>query len=77
MDRGETDMARQATEEELDGLMNGWRELRIGELIPIGVPAMIRDRGRFRPWRRVTTFTQRENVPYNSDHHVIICIEAD
>lgn len=68
---------RQATEAELEGLPNGWRELTLGELIPIGVPAMIRDRGGFRSWRRITTFHPHEKVPYNSERHVIICIEAD
>lgn len=66
---------RQATEEELEGLRNGWRELRIGEVIPIGVPAMVKSRFRGAEWRRVGSFTPNEKVPYDPSRHVIICIE--
>ena len=68
---------RQATEQELEGLENGWRELKIGELIPIVVPAMIKSRHRGAAWRRVESFRPSENVPYDSGRHVIICIEAE
>ncbi len=66
---------RQATEEELEGLRNGWRELRIGEVIPIGVPAMIKSRFHGSDWRRVGSFIPSEKVPYDPSRHVIICIE--
>lgn len=68
---------RQATEQELEGLENGWRELKIGELIPIGVPAMLKSRYRGAAWRRVKSFIPSENIPYNPGCHVIICIEAE
>ena len=68
---------KQATEEELEGLENGYRELKIGELIPIGVPAMVKSRPHGFAWRRIASFRPSENIPYDPGRHVIICIEAE
>lgn len=70
-------MGRQATAEELEGLENGWRELEIGEIIPVGVRAKVKISVSGAKWRDVKTFTPSEAMPYDSNRHVVIAVEAE
>lgn len=66
---------RQATEEELEGLMNGWRELEIGEHLRRNMKA--RERGGGHPWHDITVSDRAIEQGYNPMTHKILCVEAE
>lgn len=70
-------MMKQATEEELEGLENGYRELKIGERVRGKMKA--RNRGNARgggryPWVDIVVDSSDVYDPYR---HIILCVEAE
>lgn len=68
---------KQATEEELEGLMNGWRELRVGEALPERMKARFRGRdayGRRYPWEDAF---RSHPAAYDPDYHRILCVKEE
>lgn len=71
-------MARQATEAELEGLPNGWRELEIGEILRKNMKARCRGfyEGRRYDWEDISGYAVIQER-YDPSYHRILCVEAE
>ena len=68
---------KQATEEELEGLENGYRELKIGERVRGKMKARHRGNaygGGRHPWVDIVVDSSDGYDPYR---HIILCVEAE
>lgn len=71
---------KQATEEELEGLMNGYRELKIGEHLRKRMKARERRNsfgGGTYPWVDIIIADSSLEDVYDPRCHKILCVEAE